>query len=1330
MDVGGDEAAEGIQEMEVETSEVIPESDSAKESQDLFGDIPEQKGDNDINLPQPGDNFNKSDDRQNADEVMEQEDEVFNGKPTTEKEVESEKEIPLEDLDLPEDIVIPPMPPTIGVGAPGEPRLVITHIVNYNFKSYAGRQVLGPFHKSFSSIIGPNGSGKSNVIDSMLFVFGYRAHKIRSKKISVLIHNSENHKDCTSCTVEVFFQRIIDKEDDFEIISDSKFTVSRTAHKDNSSSYKINDKKVPFKQVAQFLRNMGIDLDHNRFLILQGEVEQIALMKPKAVSEHDEGMLEFLEDIIGSSRYKEAIEKLAQLVEDLNEERSEKLAKVKGVEKDKDELEPQRNEAVAYLKEQNEIVELQTSLIQLYLLNLAEEESEHKKKKEKITNDMSSYTESLEAILTEKKTKMKTFKKISKAFEQKEALFQEKQDKMGELEKLNVKIFEDRKHARNKNKELKTKIDKETKKVAEMEKVPEENAKQMEKLTGQLDHMAEVKEKAEKTLNEAMQSLNEETQELQTRKDEKENQLMHLMKDVNESKQKLDVAKAELDIYMSTYDRAVSTLQEIADKISSVKDKTNHVTTENKRLQNLLPKLQSDQQAVTQKLKDMKLQEADIEKQLKKDKAQLADAEHSVRSAKSHGKVLDFLMELKNSGKLPGIFGRLGDLGAIDQKFDIAISSCCPSLENVLVDNIETAQECVTYLKKNNVGKATFIALDKMTKYREKLRKKPNVNLERIVDLIKLTNEDFRVAFYHALRDTLVASDLPQASKVAYGKDRRWRVVTLKGELIDTSGTMTGGGNRIIKGRMGSKCVAQETVSVETINKMRKNAENLDIKFRKIRGDVAIAEEESEKLSRLIHNHTCKIKQLDMENNGLNSQLKQLLSQKPECEAAVRNSKPEAKKEKGLRNTMDEMEKTFKSASKKASKIEEEKNKIHQEIVDISSNKLKPAKDTLKKATSDLEGAKKKITKLKVGIKTAERNVEKGKNTIEALKIDSTENAKKLEELEKQWSQLETDGQALLEELEEVSKEKEEISAALQECQTFLQESEKKEKDTRESMKEFQHALEATDAAIAEHKDKVARWKDKLKRLKLNTIDKDEPPVLKKLSEDELKALDEETIKTQISVKEHRLSSKVPNMAAIEEYNAKENLYLQRVADLDTVTKKRNKHRMQHDELRKRRMHEFTSGFMVITNKLKEMYQMITQGGDAELEFVDSLDPFSEGIVFSVRPPKKSWKNICNLSGGEKTLSSLALVFALHHYRPTPLYVMDEIDAALDFKNVSIIAIYIKERTKNAQFIIISLRNNMFELADRLVGIYKTDNCTKSVNIQPTLVAKKLTAVK
>ena len=131
------------------------------------------------------------------------------------------------------------------------------------------------------------------------------------------------------------------------------------------------------------------------------------------------------------------------------------------------------------------------------------------------------------------------------------------------------------------------------------------------------------------------------------------------------------------------------------------------------------------------------------------------------------------------------------------------------------------------------------------------------------------------------------------------------------------------------------------------------------------------------------------------------------------------------------------------------------------------------------------------------------------------------------------------------------------------------------------------------------------------------------------------------------------------------------------------------------------------------------MYRLLTKGGDAELELADSLDPFNEGITFTVRPNKKSWKSMSNLSGGEKTLSSLSLIFALHHYKPSPLYVMDEIDAALDFRNVSVIADYIKDRTKDSQFIIISLRNQMFENANELIGIYKTFDITKVVIFNP-----------
>ena len=165
--------------------------------------------------------------------------------------------------------------------------------------------------------------------------------------------------------------------------------------------------------------------------------------------------------------------------------------------------------------------------------------------------------------------------------------------------------------------------------------------------------------------------------------------------------------------------------------------------------------------------------------------------------------------------------------------------------------------------------------------------------------------------------------------------------------------------------------------------------------------------------------------------------------------------------------------------------------------------------------------------------------------------------------------------------------------------------------------------------------------------------------------------MSKETLKAEIAVLEEKTQNVSIELGVLAEYRRRVEEHSSRSNDLLTAVTSRDMAKKRCDDLRRLRLEGFMEGFSMISLRLKEMYQMITMGGNAELELVDSLDPFSEGILFSVMPPKKSWKNISNLSGGEKTLSSLALVFALHHYKPTPLYVMDEIDAALDFRNVS-----------------------------------------------------------
>lgn len=210
---------------------------------------------------------------------------------------------------------------------------------------------------------------------------------------------------------------------------------------------------------------------------------------------------------------------------------------------------------------------------------------------------------------------------------------------------------------------------------------------------------------------------------------------------------------------------------------------------------------------------------------------------------------------------------------------------------------------------------------------------------------------------------------------------------------------------------------------------------------------------------------------------------------------------------------------------------------------------------------------------------------------------------------------------------------------------------------------------------LAENQKRLKHWQETLTKLTVQNIGEDgeerEPEPMPQYTKDELADMSKEDLKMAIAQLEERTSTHV-ELTVLAEYRRRVIEHASRLDDLNTALAARDTAKRRTDDLRKLRLEGFMEGFSIISLRLKEMYQMITMGGNAELELVDSLDPFTEGILFSVMPPKKSWKNIGNLSGGEKTLSSLALVFALHHYRPTPLYVMDEIDAALDFRNVSL----------------------------------------------------------
>ncbi|XP_043503061.1 structural maintenance of chromosomes protein 4 isoform X3 [Polistes fuscatus] len=1217
-----------------------------------------------------------------------------------------------------DDIYIPPPPSKISDLDENGPRLMITKIVNENFKSYAGTQVIGPFHKCFSAIVGPNGSGKSNVIDSMLFVFGYKASKIRSKKISVLIHNSSQHADCKSCTVSVYFQRIMDKEgDDYEVVPNSEFVISRTAFKDNTSYYELNKKKVLFKEISKLLRSHGVDLDYNRFLILQGEVEQIAMMKPKAGNDNENGMLEFLEDIIGTVRFKEPLEKLMGKVELLSEYRVEKMNRLRIVEKEKAALQEPMQDAVNYLRMENGITKLQYQLYHCKRVRTEHEVELQEEATNEVKKDIQNLLNELEIVQQKKDEKEKLLKEKKKKWDKLQSTKDDIDAQFEEIRNKDEYLYAEMVETNKRRKENIKLVKTEKNKLEELEAIPKKNSSTIEEYEKHIQNNLQFREKEEAALVTLISGLRDKTEPLLNERSQLEKHLISLRKDVNEAKSKFDIENSKLQLYTSIEQTEREKLNNIKETlkttVSTIKQRTEQLISLNKKI----PATQKSLDQAQNEFKEAKDREIQITSKLKNLRISYEEKKSAMQASNSRNKILTSLMKEKMEGRIPGIFGRLGDLGAIDAKYDVAVSTACGPLDNIVVDTVSTAQACITFLRQNNIGRATFIALEKQQHLLSKCKQKINTpnNVPRLIDLIRVEDENVLPAFYYGLRDTLVTNNLNQATQIAYGP-KRYRVVTLKGELIEMSGTMSGGGSTVLRGRMGQKVVRNEP-SVADVDKLEKNLDKVYEECNDLRN-------KQQTLENQIHTLSNSLKDMTLDRNKFNIEVQTLKEQKSLLEVQLKNQEKKVaesvcdpKEIQKLKKTIDTAQKKLNIVQEKSTVVENKVADINMAIEKISGGRVKEHQQKISNLTKQIENTKAEIYKLQVAITTAKRNYDKVARRIEVLESDIHIGEEKLRKMQEEKNDLEETGKVLLEKLNEVNKllvERDEATASIKEELEKLQIRENNMKavkiDLDQKMKINKRDLESIKAQLLEYIQKI-------NSLKLNTIPGEQPEVLKELSDEEINELNEKVVAEKLDKTMQHLPKVIPNMQIIADYEEKDKLYLERVADLELITTERNNLRDIYEKSRRQRMSEFLTGFTLITNKLKEMYQMITLGGDAELELVDSLDPFSEGIVFSVRPPKKSWKNISNLSGGEKTLSSLALVFALHHYKPSPLYFMDEIDAALDFKNVSIVGHYIKERTKNAQFIIISLRSNMFELADYLVGIYKKHNCTKSIRV-------------
>lgn len=1108
------------------------------------------------------------------------------------------------------------------------------------------------------------------------------------------------------------------------MIPDSTLIVSRKAFRNNSSRYYINGKGSDFTTVTTLLRDHGVDLDHKRFLILQGEVESIAQMKAKAANEHEDGLLEYLEDIIGTSKYKSPIEESATEVETLNEICMEKSGRVQHVEKEKQNLEDKKDKALAFIHDENELAMKQSALYQLFMHecneNIAVTQEAVGQMQAQLDAELEKYQGSEQFI----KDLEKQYSNGSKELEAQEKQTQVLAKDMAKFEQERVKFDEKRKFLDDKRKKLEKTISTAENTTAEAAETIEQSNQDIESRTQEVASLETQVKTEEAELMKIRESLKGKTQAFSDQISAKQKSLEPWIEKINQKQSAIAVAESEMNILKEKANAGAVAVEELEAKTATIEKEKAAKVKELKKCEAEKDELQQEAEKMTSELQILGQQEPKIRAKISNYRQKADEARSTLASTQARGNVLTALMRMKESGRIDGFHGRLGNLGTIDQKYDVAVSTACSALDNFVTDSVESGQQCIEYLRKNNLGRGNFICLDKL-KPRDLAPIQTPESAPRLFDLVK-AKDKFRPAFYHAMQDTLVANDLAQANRIAYGA-KRWRVVTLAGELIDKSGTMSGGGSTVKKGLMSSKIVAETTT--EQVAKLEEDRDAWETKFQEFQDYQRDCDGKLKDLNQQIPQLETKMQKIRLEIESATRNLSDIQKRIKEVSQEHQPSATDSSRVSALGKEVAKLTAEIEELHGETASVEGEIKALQEKIMDAGGEKLRSQRVKVDSLKEQISTHNEEISNAEVRtVKAEKQKVKLGKDIAKANKeLDAA--VRDLEKLQDDINNQGEKAEALKARVEEAT---EGLAAKKTELKAFKTELDEKLSELNESRAveiEMRNKLEENQKALLENEKRLRYWDDKVSKLILQSIEdligepaprrvskveklddqsatddsdiemseakaeaasvKDtsamdqeqepaesqtasEPPLeFPQYTPDELADMSKDTLKGEIAALEEKTQNVSVDLGVLAEYRRRVEEHAARSSDLQTAITQRDSAKKRCDDLRRLRLEGFMEGFSAISLRLKEMYQMITMGGNAELELVDSLDPFSEGILFSVMPPKKSWKNIGNLSGGEKTLSSLALVFALHHYKPTPLYVMDEIDAALDFRNVS-----------------------------------------------------------
>ncbi len=1160
------------------------------------------------------------------------------------------------------------------------------------FKSFADKTIL-EFKPGITAVIGPNGSGKSNISDSIRWVLGEQSMKsLRgAKSEDIIFAGTQNRKPVGFAEASI----VIDNSDGTLPIEYSEVTVTRRIYRTGDSGYFINKVPCRLKDVLELFMDTGIGKD-GYSIIGQGKIDEI-------LSNKSEDRRHIFEEAAGIVKYRtrreESEKKLEQTKINLiriNDILSE-------IEANLEPLKLQSEKAKHFLDLREELKNIEVGLF-LYKIDTYKEKLESLKNDKNIFENQANEEEHKLSDMQELKEKLKQeIDNLTEEIEKMQNIGFESKTKIEQITS-NINISKERISNNLQNKErLEAEITTSEKDILDLEEEKQSKESKRESLT-------QNKEKYQKELEEKSKELEILNSKLTAKEVEIENKkktVENLTEKKYENQNQIAVIDTNYENLQTRKKQEEKDKSQIISNLDSKREQKNEILKYfneaekvKKEKQTKLEEIRKKQEELDKKSKEYEKLIANLTDERRMKQTRLTFLIETEREKEGYNKsVKDLLNACESNPSLKrGIEGVLANIISTDSKYELAIEMALgASLQNIVTDTEQDAKKMIEYLRQNNLGRATFLPISSVKGKRlEKILSKTNGVIGIASELVK-ANKKYEGIIENLLGRTVITEDMECAIKLAKDNNYSFKIVTLDGDVINPSGSMSGGSNR------------KKTVNIlgrsTEIKRLEKNIKEIDEKIASKVEEKDNFLKENEEIINEINSAVESMQQAEItyaqENeklNAINTEIERLEDSKNKNEDSLKNIEKEIEEniqnKQELENTINEITKQINDLSVEIQEYSE-LNKDEQKYIDNLNLDI----TNLRISVSSFDESSMSIEEMVNRIDTDIQNLKQG---IENKKIQIEENIKQNEELNKTIEELEQSIVKIKEEVENSSTKSNTLKQTRQEKNNSLETKEKEISSQFESIQKIKEQLVKVDIKITSAEQDITDTINELwneYEVTPNNVKDYEKPENIQATQKKVNDLHKQ-IKDLGDV----------NVSSIEEYKKTKERYEtmgeQRLDLENTMAKLRDIIQDMTSTMKK----QFKEKFALINKNFNEIFIELFGGGKAELVLEDEENILECGIDIKAQPTGKKLQNMMLLSGGEKALTAIAILFAILKINPAPFCILDEIEAALDDVNVYRFADFLKKFSKKTQFLVITHRKGTMEAANTVYGITMEEN--------------------